>query len=56
MKINADKEAAEAIENLIDFALKAGGKVALQYVASLINSGIELIEDVVEDVLDGEEE
>ena len=55
MKINADKEAAEAIEALIDFALKAGGKVALQYIAGLVNTGIELIEDVVEDLTDGED-
>jgi hypothetical protein len=56
MKINADNEAAKAIEDLIDFALKAGGKAALQYIAGLINAGVEIIEDAVEDLLDGDEE
>ena len=54
MKIKADKESIEVIDKLVDFALKAGGKLALPYVAGLINAGIELIEDVV-DVIEGEE-
>jgi len=52
MKIKADKAAAEVIENLVDFALKAGGKLALQFVADILNNGIEVIEEEVEEVLD----